>query len=267
MRERLSPYQLVVSYVEGKTHYIADALSRAPFFEPTDSPAINAANVLIQQSTDPAFLEIIKDVDYDYQQIIDALLKDYQPKNLADTHPAKPFKSVWHEISILDCPAGKLLVFDGSRIIPPTKARTKLLKRLHMTHAGINRTQQLAKQAYFWPGMNSDIKNLITNCTSCLKWSPKQQHSHSTVQLPSDAGEPMTILSIDYFHWGGKPWISMIAGSPVFYGLSKPKMKAATRYINGSCQFLTHLDGLSLLDLTGDPSFNHFLKTFAKNLT
>jgi len=36
IREKLAHYSFDVSWVPGKTHYIADALSRAPFFEPVE---------------------------------------------------------------------------------------------------------------------------------------------------------------------------------------------------------------------------------------
>ena len=37
MREKLTVYSFTVQWVEGKTHYIADALSRYPVFNPDQS--------------------------------------------------------------------------------------------------------------------------------------------------------------------------------------------------------------------------------------
>ena len=34
MREKILPYSFTVTWVPGKTHYIADALSRHPVFQP-----------------------------------------------------------------------------------------------------------------------------------------------------------------------------------------------------------------------------------------
>ena len=38
MREKVAKYTFDVNWVPGKTHYIADALSRAPLFSPQDQP-------------------------------------------------------------------------------------------------------------------------------------------------------------------------------------------------------------------------------------
>ena len=40
MREKLTNYTFDVTWVAGKTHYIADALSRAPVFGPSEEEDI-----------------------------------------------------------------------------------------------------------------------------------------------------------------------------------------------------------------------------------
>ena len=43
LRERMGPYSFALQWIEGKSHVLADALSRAPFFKPdenTDNPIV-----------------------------------------------------------------------------------------------------------------------------------------------------------------------------------------------------------------------------------
>ena len=41
MREKLAAYNFIVTWVPGKTHLIADALSRAPLFTPEEHPDLD----------------------------------------------------------------------------------------------------------------------------------------------------------------------------------------------------------------------------------
>ena len=55
MREKLAAYSFTVSWVPGKTHMIADALSRAPYFAGSEESEVycNAVTCL-KVSSDPA---------------------------------------------------------------------------------------------------------------------------------------------------------------------------------------------------------------------
>ena len=91
----LSPLTITVKWVEGKTHYIADALSRYPVFNPDSS--IDAAMaepeqpeiVTCMRTTHERGLEdISKYIDEEYNMIADVVESDQNWKKFSRHHPA-----------------------------------------------------------------------------------------------------------------------------------------------------------------------------------
>ena len=83
MREKISSYPITIIHVQGKTHSMADKLSRypsqrtkCPDMEETVSPSINSRSLRLQSSgvkvSDPHVLEVAKMAaeDEDYKYII-----------------------------------------------------------------------------------------------------------------------------------------------------------------------------------------------------
>ena len=61
------------------------------------------------------------------------------------------------------------LVFKGERIIIPSALRRDTLRRIHTRHLGMVKTKNRAKEVMFWPGMNSQIEDVVSNCPVCTK--------------------------------------------------------------------------------------------------
>ena len=67
------------------------------------------------------------------------------------------------------------LLFKGQRVIVPTKLRSDIKSRIHQGHMGIEKCTQRARQSVFWPFINSDIKDMVSSCTTCLTHRNRQQ--------------------------------------------------------------------------------------------
>ena len=61
------------------------------------------------------------------------------------------------------------LVFKGERIVIPSAARKDMLKRIHTGHLGIVKSKNRAKEVMFWPGMNSQTEDAVSNCPACTE--------------------------------------------------------------------------------------------------
>lgn len=224
LKEKVSEYDFVVQYTKGKTHYIADALSRAPVFAPdaNDDRQVHIRNISVE---DPLLKELLDTVtkDPEYQEFIDIFKRDIKIKNLPPDHPLRVYESCWKDISY-----EKGLLLYGNRILIPKSYRKKILELLHVGHAGIQRTYHLATQLYFWPDMKNHIKQMIEKCEECQKLRPSQHHESSSSGTSLYAMEQ---TSTDLFDYGSHKYLVMVdrfSGFPFVEKLNKTSTKDIT---------------------------------------
>jgi hypothetical protein len=93
-----------VIWTKGKTHLIADALSRNPIFDPPESSGDQLALCYGVQPKDPLLHEIYDAAvaDPDYRTIVTAIKRGKLVLKLQKGHPGKNYKSVWDKISVLN---------------------------------------------------------------------------------------------------------------------------------------------------------------------
>jgi hypothetical protein len=210
-REKLAGYSFTVRWVEGKTHYIADALSRHPVFPPPEEEAAgedNIANVVLGQalSTDPKLQALVGAAasDDDYQSVKKALLEGLATKDLPPGHPARAYSNVWRDLSVYE---NGLLILEETRIVVPASQRRNILDLLHVPHGGQEKTKKAARQLYYWPRLNNDIKVMVENCEDCRYFLPSQAQE-PLIMTTSDG--PMTTVGVDLYSSKQKNYIVMV---------------------------------------------------------
>ena len=102
----------------------------------------------------------------------------------------------------------------GVRVILPTKLRAKYLNELHRSHQGIVKTKALARGHVWWPGLATDIENLVASCNECashnvmpaltqispLPW-PRDHWSRLHVDLAEFKGIDFLVLVDSHTKW------------------------------------------------------------------
>ena len=182
---KLIGYQFRVLWTPGKTHHIADALSRCPVFQPEDQDDVLVCSVLVgrgnvtEEATepDPALKRLVQHTtnDKDYQKVYMAV-KDHKKLNdLPKDHPALHYRSYWHAMS-LEQTLPRLVFYHG-RVMVPRAAKKEVMDTLHMQHCGENKTLANARQLYFWAGMSDDIKQMISRCQEYITHLPSIKNS------------------------------------------------------------------------------------------
>jgi hypothetical protein len=157
-RENLSIYNFNVEWKARKTHYVADSLSRAPYWDPPEVDSVFCFAINPTQGIHDILREAAEEEDY--KRIIKAVSNGVSTKSIADCHPVAPLRSEWDYLSVIN----GLVVHDCKRIVIPRGARNATLQVLHRSHAGVAKTAEAARQLYFWPKMNEHIKNMIDAC-------------------------------------------------------------------------------------------------------
>ena len=145
MREKVAKYSFDVNWVPGKTHYIADALSRAPLFSPQEQPDldIDTAITCLAATSHPSLSVITKAIDDDYRSLVQDVLQGTSTSSYS-----RSLKSEMTSLSVSD----GLVLLNSTRIVLPLPAVKPVLRLLHASHSGINKTILLARGLFFCKG-------------------------------------------------------------------------------------------------------------------
>ena len=172
--EKLRPYKYRAEHISGNKNTVADAFSRAPVDKPSEddclgegvSPQIRrivrraASCVGVEDEVNEKLLdpnlEWIRNAatsDPIYQELVETVKIGFPDDRAKMTEAIRPYYQMRNELSELQ----GLVVLQSRRIVVPTALRKEVLKRLHASHQGVDRTQRRARETVYWPGINSDI--------------------------------------------------------------------------------------------------------------
>ena len=100
------------------------------------------------------------------------------------------------------------VLFKDEKVIIPSSMHTEMLKCIHSSHLGIGKCKRRARDVMFWPGMNSQIQHVVSNCSICNRYQRRNTKepllSHETPQrLWSRVGA-------DMFELNGKSYLTLV---------------------------------------------------------
>ena len=178
MMLRLQKYDLTVHYKPRMEILVADTLSRLHLNEVDDLHEAFDAQVHLVMTNLPVSNQKMLDLqastasDPDMQQLI-AIIKEGWPDHRNSCPPSvKPSWNYRDELSVMEG-----LVFKGERIVIPVALRKDMLKRVHIGHMSMVKCKNRAKEVMFWPSMNSQIEDIVSNCSACTEYqrsNPKE---------------------------------------------------------------------------------------------
>lgn len=73
-----------------------------------------------------------------------------------------PVKHYWQKRTALSVHDGLLL--RGTRLVMPANMRSDVLEKIHKGHQGVVKCRELAGQTVWWPGLSSQISELVRKC-------------------------------------------------------------------------------------------------------
>lgn len=211
---KLLEYNLDVQYLPGKFMYIADLLSRN-FLEKreNDDPSMKDMVHTLEHSitfTAPNLEECKNETSQD--KILMKVLQYYKegwPSRMKENNELMHYWSKRNEITVEN-----ELVFYNNRLVVPVSLRRKYLGLLHETHLGITKTKLKAGKFLYWPGMMSDIQNIILACMVCLRFSnfntkdtliqrdlPKYPFQNIAIDIATHGNQNYLIIEDYYSRW------------------------------------------------------------------
>ena len=166
-RLRLARFDYSISHTPGKLLYTADTLSRAPLATTehgSDLPQEVDTFVNCVVSSLPASQKCLE--KYRKSQEEDPVcvqVKQYCQTEWPEKH-ATPIsvRSFWKARSSLSV-CNQLLLYNHRIVVPPS-LQNEALEAIHESHQGISRCRMRSKSSVWWPGISSDIREMVQRC-------------------------------------------------------------------------------------------------------
>ena len=211
MLVQLQGYNIDLQYKPGITLQVADTLSRA--YLPR-KPELYAAerefyevNLLTDLPISPERLKKIQDRSRDDLKELFCVISQGWPSDKDKVPPEiKPYYPFRHNLAVYNG-----VVFKDDRVVIPPSLRKSIVRRLHSAHIGIEGTLRRARECVFWPGMTSELRDVLSQCEICntfQKQQPKEPLAqHETPLRPwekvgvdlASVGEKDFLVCVDYF--------------------------------------------------------------------
>ncbi|XP_061892151.1 uncharacterized protein K02A2.6-like [Entelurus aequoreus] len=118
------------------------------YFSQVDGAPVSAAHVRRASRTDPVL-----------SAVMDMVMGG---RSGSDAPSIQPYLSRRAELSVQ---SGCLLW--GRRVVIPPSLRKSVLQQLHAGHSGIVRMKEIARNYFWWPGVDREIENTAKTCSSC----------------------------------------------------------------------------------------------------
>jgi transposase InsO family protein len=204
MMLKLQKYDFKVRYVPGKEQYISDTLSRATGQEQPESEGdeFEVFTVSSLPISDEQLNKFHRETELDSTlQMLKKYVATGWPESKDDiVQEARPYWSFREELSISDG-----LLLKSERLVVPSSLRSEMLARLHGGHLGIEKCQRRARDTLYWPGMNGQVSDIVSNCAICLEGRCAQ--AKEPMLGHEQPERPWQKLATDLFVLDGKNYV------------------------------------------------------------
>lgn len=177
----------------GKELLIADTLSRSPLSDPAKELEFNEYDIDMLHTipiTDQKLDELKRTTDSDLSDLTQTVLQGW-PTEKSEARPgARPFWNYRDEITYHHG-----VLFKGSRVIIPTSMRSHVLKLIHSMHLGVEKCKKLARDTILWPGLGSQIEDMVNNCDTCSQY--KRSNPREPLMLHPTPHRPWETVGLD----------------------------------------------------------------------
>ena len=232
----LSNYNFTLKYRSGRSNSDADGMSRRPQVIQEVFPEVIKAisqatlvtsdcfalaeSVVISETSsleppnDNSELdsETFQGVDWSYEQgqdpdisvIRDLVQKGEKPKGEITSSFSDEVQSYfreWSKLEVIENVLYRKSTIDGNmvkQLVLPPRHRDLAFKGLHddIGHQGRDKTLWLFRNRFYWPGLETFVRNKVESCHRCICW--KTRGTAAAELVPIQTSRPLEIVCIDF---------------------------------------------------------------------
>ena len=209
LRMRLMRYRYTIAHVPGKLMATADVLSRAPQKGEPDTHLETQLNLYVNM-----ILSSLPATETRLQEI-----KEHQDRDEVIQEVKKYCHEGWPDRCRIDGRLRQYAPFEGEltvekglllrnkRLVIPKTLQADIMEKLHAGHFGIVKCRERARQSVWWPGLSTQLKNLVEACDTCAR----DRVHHKEPLMPSDIPErPWEVVGADLFEWNQHQYLLIV---------------------------------------------------------
>ena len=107
--------------------------------------------------------------------------------------------------------------------------RAMLVKKLHSSHLGVEGCIRRAREVMYWPGMNKDVNDVFSVCSTCNAYRSEQ---YKEPLLPyENPSRPWSRVGIDLFQLYDQHYLVTVDYFSNLFDVDKLSTTSATRVI------------------------------------
>ena len=170
MHRKLQWYDINAAWKPGKKMFVLDCLSRAPIKQAVSMQELDViveVDNISQLPVSPEKLQEFRDNaanNADLQLLQNTVTRGWPVERSKVPEAIQPYFAFRDQIMYCNG-----LLFRGNQLVPKAM-QAEMLSRIHESHQGIVKSKQRAKSALFWPGVNSQIEDIVSQCTTCAQF-------------------------------------------------------------------------------------------------
>ncbi len=229
---KLIKYDYEVQYVPGNQMYLADTLSRAFKIDKQikDDPEMNnivhsITKYLPMSKSRLTQFKFETDQDEELQNVT-KYVKEGWPKV---TKGLSQELKMYHKFQG-DLHTNEGLLFINDKIIVPNTLRQQMLALIHESHFGMEKCKQRARELMYWPGINRDIENVVSQCEICEKF--RRSNTKEPLQPHAVPDRPFEKVGVDIMEFGNLNYLVVMDYYSKWIEVSELVNKTATEVIN-----------------------------------
>lgn len=138
--------------------------------------------------------------DADLQILMSTVLEGWPSTQAEVSQEIRPYFSFKEELT-----AQNGLPFKGDHIIAPARLRIEMMEKVHSSHLGIEGYSRLAREVFYWPRVNAELKYFILKCDVCNSYKPeKAREPLMPHEIPSG---PWKKVGTDLLEFDGRKYL------------------------------------------------------------
>ena len=125
-------------------------------------------------------------------------------------------------------------MYKGTKVLIPKSLRPEMLKRIVVTHQGIEACTRKARARRYWPRMTTDIKEVVGTCSTCQEYQiAKLKQPMKSQPVPRQCRQ---IVSSDLFLLNGKTYFVIVDHFSDYFEVDELRKDAKSKTVIGACK-------------------------------